>query len=170
MGLMNLIFSNKGNNNVGVKPAEQSPVAAFRLVGRASDWGPNKLPEGGVHSTVDKPEKVQTVNPAELGKMEARAQQRTENAERWHEYLKHLETISKADTREHIDLRNFQQFEATEHAKKLRRNEELAAFFEGQRIREFQEDRAWNALEQQHNAMTDELLQWNRELSAAMSN
>jgi hypothetical protein len=170
MGQLGKVFSAKGNNSVGVTPVEQSPVDAYRLAGRNASWSPGKLPQAGVHSTAPKPEKVQTVNPAELGKAQARAQQHEENAERFEQLMKEYARRSDADVREHNALRGYQRHEALNHAKKLKTETEMAAFFEGQRVAWFQEDRAFEAVLQQHKAMTDELQQWNSQMAAAMNN
>jgi hypothetical protein len=170
MGLMKMIFSAKGNNSVGVAPVEQSPVEAFRLAGRSASWGPGKLPQGGVHSTAPKPERVTTVNPAQLGKAQAKAQQREENAERWTELMKAYARQSDADLKEHAELRKYQKHEAKNHSEKLKINTDLAAFVEGQRMAWFQEDRQFEAVLQYNKAMSDELSQWNSQMQAAVNN
>lgn len=170
MSKMGKVFSSKGNNNVGVTPVEQSPVEQFRLAGRNTSWGPGKLPQGGVHSTAPKPEKVTTVNPAALGKAQAKAQQHEENAERWEELMKAYARQSDADLKEHAALRKYQKHEATNHTKKLAINTDLAAFVEGQRMAWFQEDRQFEAVLQYNKAMSDELSQWNSQMQAAINN
>ncbi|MBD2099258.1 hypothetical protein H6F90_29785 [Trichocoleus sp. FACHB-591] len=170
MGAMGKVFSSKGRNSVGITPVEQSPVEAFRLKGRNTSWGPAKLPEGGVHSTAPKTERVRTVNPTELGKAQAKAQQHEENAERWEELMKAYARRSDADLKEHAALRKYQKHEAVNHTKKLHINSDLAAFIEGQRMNWFQEDRQFEALLQHNKAMTDELQQWNSQMQAAINN
>jgi hypothetical protein len=155
-----MFFSNTGKE-VGTKqPSTNDKIKNHAIADRDKFWGPGKLPTSFVHSTVAHPEKPENVTPEQLGKTRALAQQRKENAERFKESMQHYKTISDADRTEHVALRDFQNHEIKNHQTKVKANETQAALVQGISLDLYQRDRAFEAVQTEHKAMTDELNSW----------
>ncbi|MEP0872882.1 hypothetical protein NDA01_23990 [Trichocoleus desertorum AS-A10] len=158
------LFFGGGKNTVDAKRTGGSAIEKHRKADRDKYWGPNKLPESMIWSTVKHPERPENVTPEQLGQTLALAQQRKENAERFKKTMECYKQISDADRIEHESLRDFQNHEMKNVQVKVKANEKQAALAQGMSVDLFQRDRAFEAIEAQHTAMVNELNVWTQSI------
>lgn len=155
-----MLFQNTGKKVSAAPTTQQDKLKQHARADRDKFWSPGNLPNSFVHSTVPHIEKPEDVTPEQLGSTLALAQQRKENAERFKQTMNAYKQISDADRVEHESLRDFQSHEIKNHQSKVKANEKQASLLEGINLDIYQRDRAFEAVQTQHKAMTDELNSW----------